>query len=126
MHELLTAAMAPVLADLRSSSAPEPRVADTEWTKDPNSPSAMLWNTDGGGSGVWIRLTDGKADRIAHAADQVQEWAIEELWRSSATNWPACPHHPDTHPMAAKVVGGVASWVCPSDGTPFAQIGMLT
>jgi hypothetical protein len=118
--------MAPVLADLRATAGPAPLVADTEWTDDAQHPSAMLWSQDGGGSGIWIRLTDGAPDRIAHAADQVQEWAIEELWRSSATNWPACPQHPVTHPLSATVSDGVPSWVCPVDGTPVAVIGALT
>jgi hypothetical protein len=118
--------MAPVLADLRATDGPAPLVADTEWTDDVEHPSAMLWSPEGSGTGIRIRLADGQADRVAHAADQVQEWAIEELWRSSATNWPTCPSHPDTHPLAATVVDGVASWVCPHDRTPIAVIGLLT
>lgn len=125
MHDLLTTAMAPVLADLQATGVPLPQVADTEWTDDDAATSAMLWSPQGG-SGIWIRLTDGEADRIAHAAEQVQEWAIEELWASSATNWPPCPKHPDTHPLAPAVHDGVATWACPKTGDPFVAIGTLS
>jgi hypothetical protein len=58
-------------------------------------------------------------------ADQVQEWAIEELWGAGAsTNWPCCPLHPDNHPMQA-----VAQRWCvvdvPAGRTAIALIGAL-
>lgn len=126
MHEHLIAAMAPVLADLRATGGPLPRVADTEWTNDPAAPSAMLWSPSGSGSGISVRLGDSPADRVANAADQVQEWAIEELWADSPTNWPPCRRHPGTHPLAAAVIGGIPRWTCPKDGTGFAEIGSLS
>jgi len=127
VHEYLTAAMAPVLADLQTTGGPQPVVVDTEWTEDVESASAMLRSPDGGGSGIWIRLTDDKATATAHATDQVQGWAVEELWGAAApTNWPACPHHPETHPLTASANCGVARWVCPQDGTGFAAVGSLS
>ncbi|MCU1633586.1 MAG: hypothetical protein JWM61_2238 [Micrococcaceae bacterium] len=46
------------------------------------------------------------AGRLADLADQIQEWVIEELWRSGSS-WPQCPRHPTTHP-AQPVVGHVS------------------
>lgn len=63
---------------------------------DPDCASASL-----GGTSISVRLADTpRAIGISSVADQVQEWAIEELWIRSATNWPPCPHHSDTHPLA--------------------------
>ncbi len=112
--------MAPVLADLRATGGPLPVVVDEEWIDDPDYASAML-----GGTGISVRLAAAGCDRIVSVADQVQEWAIEELWIRSATNWPRCPRHPDAHPLAAVNRDGIARWACPTDGTAFTPIGSL-
>lgn len=65
------------------------------------------------------------SERVASMADQVQEWAIEELWGQASTNWPACPQHPNSHPLKATTLGGSAVWVCPADGALISKIGML-
>ena len=75
--------------------------------------------------GVWVSTTDDEQTRIAMLADQVQEFVIEELWSHAPTNWPPCPQHPDTHPLIATVVEGVATWVCPREGTPCSAVGSL-
>jgi hypothetical protein len=125
MHGLLSAALAPVMADLRATGGPLPMVDDEDWVDDPEYASAMLRGPDGGGFGITVRLAAAECDRIASVADKVQEWAIEELWSRSATNWPPCPVHPDSHPLAALNRNGVARWVCPSDSTALAPIGSL-
>jgi hypothetical protein len=58
-------------------------------------------------------------------AEMVQDWAFDELWGTTRTNWPPCPHHPTTHPLAAEVRVGAARWCCPKDGTAVAVIGTL-
>ena len=62
---------------------------------------------------------------VAELADAVQEWAITELWPNVATNWPACPHHPGTHPLQASTVELVAVWMCPTYGSPIVPVGSL-
>jgi hypothetical protein len=63
-------------------------------------------------------------ERIATAADQVQEWAIEgQLWGTAATNWPRCPHHPRSHPLVASAVNEAAVWICPTSHEVVAPIG---
>ena len=85
----------------------------------------MLWGHDGGGMGVHVVPAAQTFEQIASLADQVQEWVIEELWGQGPTNWPRCPHHPNTHPMKALAHDEVATWVCPVDNTFVAVIGSL-
>jgi len=125
MDDVLAAALAPVLRDLRTTGAPLPIVEDREWTDDPAAPSAMLHSTDGSASGVRVTRSAPPAERVAMAADQVQEWAIEELWPQGRSNWPPCPRHPTSHPMRTTVGQGVAGWQCPADDVVVAAIGEL-
>ncbi len=125
VDELLSEAMAPVLRDLRSAGIASPRVEDRDWTELPDSVSAMLWSPDGSGVGVHVSRSLQGFERVAMVADQVQEWAIEELWGQAPTNWPMYPHHPDSHPMTATTRDGTAVWACPADRGPFAPIGAL-
>lgn len=86
----------------------------------------MMSSPSFGGTGVFVRRGDSSIERVADAADKVQEWVIEELWSRAPTNWPRCPRHPDTHPMVAVVQDDVAVWVCPTDGQAVAPIGGLS
>jgi hypothetical protein len=121
----LIRALEPVLADLRVSGTPVPELGDEDWGGNPQSVTAMVHSSDGTAIGVHVSLEAAEPDRIVEVAEQVQEWAIEQLWGTTATNWPVCPNHPNTHPMTTSVKDGVARWVCPRDGTPFAAIGAL-
>src|SRR5262245_43989557 len=52
-------------------------------------------------------MTEPLAQRIASVAGQVQEWAIEALWRAGRpATWPECPGHPNAHPLTATVQRG--------------------
>jgi len=123
VNEALRRSLEPVLHDIRASGAPMPDVRDQEWADD--GASAMLWSSDGSGSGVRVDATAPEEDRIVMVADQVQEWVIKELWGQAATNWPPCPSRPASHPLTASRRGGVAVWTCPRDGTPFSPVGSL-
>jgi hypothetical protein len=48
-------------------------------------------------------------DAIAEMASQIQDWAIEE---THGLALPPCPDH--VHPLAPRVVAGVAVWECPA------------
>ncbi len=94
-------------------------------TGDPDWPSVTLWSADGSGTGVSVARFAPGFERIASVADQVQEWAIEELWVQASTNWPPCPQHPNRHPMKATTRVGAAVWECPADEALMSEIGML-
>jgi hypothetical protein len=70
MHELLSAALLPVITDLRTTGAPLPEIADEDWMGDPTQASAMLRSPDGSATGVRMSLFAAESDRIAEIADQ--------------------------------------------------------
>jgi hypothetical protein len=113
------------LRDIRASGAPMQEIRDEDWADSPEVASAMLWSSDGSSTGLRLELEAPEPDRVKQVADQVQEWVIEELWGQAPTNWPPCPNHPDSHPLAASTRERRAVWVCPSDGTPFSPVGSL-
>lgn len=122
----LSEALAPVLDDLRNSGGPIPDVRDAQWSNSPGQPTAMLYAADGSGQGVSAMAAEPLPQRIASVADQVQEWAVEELCRvHRPATWPECTWHPDSHPMAAEVRDGRAVWTCPRSGHASDRIGSL-
>jgi len=125
VKDMLMLALEPVLRDIRALGAPVPRIGDEDWAEDPQAASAMLLSDDGSAVGFRVRLGDPEADRIAEVADQVQDWVIDELMGTSATNWPPCPNHLQSHRLRVAVRDGVATWVCPSDATAFSAVGSL-
>ena len=123
----LTAALAPVLRDLDGPDGTRLRVGESDWADDvPGSAGMMLWDSGGSGTGIRVELGRPLADQIAFVADQVQEQAVEALWREGRpTNWPACPQHPATHPAAAVARDGRAYWICPVSRETISRIGGL-
>jgi hypothetical protein len=86
----------------------------------------MLLNEEGHGLGLSVNEGDSPVQRLAHLADQVQEWAVEELWRQGLpATWPECPLHPNSHPLQPAVVDDKAVWSCPKDAEVVARIGEL-
>lgn len=126
MDDQLSRALPPVLHDLRATGGPLPGVEDSDWQPAAGAESALLRSPDGSGMGVWVDTAASAADQVSMLSDQVQEWVIEELARlGRPTNWPRCPHHPDTHPMAATADGDRAVWTCPKSGAVVTEIGLL-
>jgi hypothetical protein len=125
VSNVLRQALEPVLRDIRTSGMPEPEVRDGDWMEDPDVASAWLCSDDGSVVGIRVTVAASEPDQIMEAADQVQDWVINELLGTSATNWPPCPNHPETHPLMASTRERVAVWVCPTDGTPFSPLGEL-
>lgn len=126
MGSELSEALAPVLDDLRASGGPVPDVGDEEQLRFPSQVTAVLRAADGSGQGVSVMEGDPLPQRIASVADQVQEWAVEELCRQHRpATWPECPWHPDSHPMAPEVRDGEAVWTCPRSGQAAGLIGSL-
>ena len=126
MQQVLVTAMAEVMRDLVDTSGLRPRVADHQWSDVPGQLTATLYGLDGSGQGVYVLAGESLPVRIASLANQVQDWAVEELWREGRpATWPECPHHPGSHPLAAVVDGERAVWRCPKSGRVFAEIGSL-
>lgn len=126
MHPALLTALQPVLADLGATGAPVPDLVEKQWSDFPGQMTAMLMSPSGGGAGVSVLLDDDPVTRVVRATDQVQEWAVEELWPLAQTNWPVCPRHPRNHPMMAAELDAAAWWVCPADRTAYVRIGLLS
>jgi hypothetical protein len=124
VSELLRQSLVPVLRDVRTSRMPEPDVRDGDWIEEPGFTSAWLCDA-GNRIGIRLRVAASEAERIAEVADQVQDWVIDELMGTSATNWPPCPTHPESHPLEVSTREHVAVWICPVDRTPISQIGAL-
>lgn len=126
MHPELDAALAPLLVDLQVPSGVLPSVGDREWQDYSGAASCWLDNADGTGVGVWIQTGQPFTAQVLALADQVQEWAVEALWRlERSASWPACPYHPDRHPLAAREHDDHAVWVCPVLDVRVATIGAL-
>jgi hypothetical protein len=124
MDVVLARALKPVLLDLRRTGMDLPGFRD-QGLSDADSAAVNLVSPDGSESSLRVGYLGSEAERVAQAADQVQEWAIEELWPRLPTNWPPCPHHPAGHPLQASAVDGVAVWMCPVDAVLFAPVGAL-
>jgi hypothetical protein len=122
----LTRALAPVLRDLESTGSVVPAVRDGNWSGIPGQLTGNVSGPDGFGQGVFVMAGEPVPEQIASVADQVQEWAVEELCSvGRSTNWPPCPQHPATHPLAAVVRGDDAVWICPKTEVVVGQIGRL-
>jgi hypothetical protein len=124
MHDRLRAAIEPALRDVHSTAALVIRVEDREWADRDDQPGAFLRYADGSGMGVSVWLPDSDLEQAVSVADQVQEFVVEGIG-GTRSNWPVCPEHPMTHPLAARAVDGEAQWVCPMSGTPVAAVGSL-
>lgn len=126
MHVQLNRAMMRVLHDLDVTGAPTPRIEESDWQDYKSAESAFLRSEDNSGMGVWVDTNLPEAEQVAMLADQVQEWAVEELASTGrSTNWPQCPHHPRNHPMTASADGGTAMWTCPKSRRQVSEIGLL-
>ena len=122
----LADALVPVLADVLRTTGVTLIVKADAWSDFPVQVTAMIWQTDGSGTGVSVMSDDSGADRVVSAADQVQEIVIEVLWAEGrATTWPECSSHPGGHPLKAACRDGAPTWVCPASDPALFVIGEL-
>ena len=95
-------------------------VPSEEITAPPTDPSGIfhiritVGSQHGASDVVGVYFTAGapREDAIVATASQLQDHAIEATGGSAL---PACPGHP--HPLSARVLDGIAQWVCPKDPT---------
>ncbi|MBN1093622.1 hypothetical protein JKP75_14300 [Blastococcus sp. TML/M2B] len=125
MHPELARALEPVLHDLRAGGPQPHRIGDQDPADEEGVASAWLWSADGSGTGVSVVLGAPLPEQLAHVADQVHDWAVEELWGTARTSWPPCPEHPDSHPLVVRRAGDDVTWACPRSGTTVCRVGEL-
>jgi hypothetical protein len=122
----LAEAIAPALRDLATSEFVIAEVRDGQWGNSDGLATGMLFGPDGSGQGVSVMIGEPLPERIVVATDQVQDWAVEELWSiGRPTNWPRCPEHPQSHPLSAMARDDLAVWACPKTGHVVSEIGQL-
>ena len=122
----LSEALALVMRDLAASRAVLLEVRDVQWSDFPGHDTAMLHSRDGSGQGISVMAGDAFPEQVASVADQMQEWAVEELWaRHRPATWPECPDHPNAHPLSPRVRNRRAVWVCPKTGRFVSDVGGL-
>ena len=117
------AALKPVMRDVELSHRSLIRVVNKP---DESSSHAWLWTPQGSGVGIFLDQDCGQASAIVCLAEQVQEFVAEALWGAGKpTNWPACPQHPNRHPLRPETQENRAVWRCPITGDMTATIGDL-
>jgi hypothetical protein len=122
----LADALFPVLRDLEATCPLVPRIEPHQWADFPAQLAAMSWWPTGNGCGVSVLATETTEQRIASVADQLQDPVVEGLPQFGLPAvWPECPEHPNSHPLRALVVDGIACWVCPLSGDRVQQVGQL-
>jgi hypothetical protein len=115
----LRAALDVLLPELQLTSGLQPHLEE-------RGDSVMFLNQDGHGQGIHLR-GGGETDELAQVADQVQEWAVEELWNQGrSATWPECPFHPSSHPLEPVVEEGTGIWRCPKTSEGIAAIVKLS
>ncbi|MCX4667913.1 hypothetical protein OG453_14745 [Streptomyces sp. NBC_01381] len=123
----LAAALDVVLRDVRATCAVRPVVHEERDFMRLGEDVIMLYAPGGSGQGVSVAEWQSPAEQVADLADQVQGWAVEELCAAlRPATWPECPTHPDSHPLEAGVVKGVAVWSCPRTRKAVAPVGELS
>jgi hypothetical protein len=78
----LSEALVPVLRDLGTRGAPVPDVRAKQGPDFPGQVTAMRHDTDGTAHGVFAMAAESLPQKVASVADQVQEWAVQALWRA--------------------------------------------
>jgi hypothetical protein len=124
---VLQRALDVLLPELRRTSGPRPIVEERTTVNRFGEAvtNVMFLNQKRHGQGVQIHQGEWPY-QLADVADQIQEWAVEELWNQGRpATWPACPFHPGSHPLDPVVVAGTALWRCPKTAEPVAALGEL-
>jgi hypothetical protein len=118
--------LTPLLDDLAHSGAVLPTVETKSDRLNRQEIGAFLRNDDQSGREIFVELSLPYPERLAALAEQVQEWEIEALWAAARpATWPACPQHPNTHPLEPVAPADHACWRCPASGQEVSAIGRL-
>jgi hypothetical protein len=127
MENELQDALDVILPELRRTSALRPIMKDRAMVNRDGKEVTYVMFLNENGHGQGILVPEGNwSHQLAQVADQVQEWAVEELWNQGRpATWPECPFHPESHPLEPAVVAGTALWRCPKTAELVAAIGQL-
>ena len=124
----LRAAAAPLLADLAASGLSLPEIREEAHHEEAEA-SACAWIQGPGrtGAAISVRLGIPPAAQVAELAEQVQNWAADQLHDAGLpAAWPACPEHPSRpHSLEPEVRDGAAVWICGESGEEIWAIGAL-
>jgi hypothetical protein len=122
----LESALVPVLRDLEATTDLGYVIGESQWSGVEGQQTAVISGRHGG-QGIFVRAGEIAVAQVAGLADQIQEWAVEQLWyEGRPATWPECPSHPDSHPLEPVVQGGSAVWRCPVSLAVVSVVGSLT
>lgn len=125
----LEALVAMAAADGVEAALEVPATRDRGWPASWALPWAWFRVTGGGDVGVSGGAgvdDESAAEEAARVADAAHTELVESLWGRRPTNWPPCPAHPTTHPLALAPGDDDdprPRWTCPLTGD---VVGVLT
>jgi hypothetical protein len=126
VNSSLEAALGLVIRDLQSTGGISLNVLDEPTDDDPRYESMWLLSDSGSRTGLLGPLDMTEPERVAHVADQVQDFVHEELGcMGRPATWPECPEHPASHPLTPTLISSSACWQCPKSGDTLGAIGEL-
>jgi hypothetical protein len=127
-RRILQETIAPLLHDLAITGMHLPDVREEAHHEiAANAVCAWIQEPDGGGTGITILTDFPPAHRVTELAEQLQEWAAEQLrdlGRPSA--WPLCPQHRSAGPADPQAPDGIPVWICMANRHVISKIGSLT
>ena len=124
---VLRQAAAPLLADLAASSLGLPDIRDEAHEEREAAVCGWIQGPGRTGEGIWVLLDSSPAEQIAQLAEQLQNWAADQLDDAGRPpEWPECPQHPSPpRRLDPQVREGRAAWVCPETGQIIWPVGEL-
>jgi len=124
---VLRQAVTPLLADLAASGMSVPVILEEAREEREAEVCGWIQGPGGTGTGTSVLLDSSPAERVAELAEQLQNWAADQLHDAGRPpEWPACPRHPDPpRRLEPQVRDGHAAWVCWESGQVIWPIGEL-
>jgi hypothetical protein len=124
---VLRQAAEPLLADLAASSLDVPDIRDEAHEEREAAVCGWIQGPGQTGEGIWVLLDSPPAEQVTQLAEQVQNWAADQLHDAGRPpEWPQCPQHPSPpHRLDPQLRDGRASWVCWQTGQVIWPVGEL-
>jgi hypothetical protein len=124
---VLRQAAEPLLADLAASGLDVPDIRDEAHQEREAAVCGWIQGPGRTGEGIWVLLDSPPAEQVTALAEQVQNWAADQLHDAGRPpEWPQCPQHPSPpHRLDPQLRDGRASWVCWQTGQVIWPVGEL-